>query len=274
MVRSIDFEDLTTVITQITTEHHILAVSDGSAKTKGMTYGWVLATTKGTRIATGNGPSDGRPSSMRSEGQGMLAVSLFLAMIQLYTNSTDTIKIEFKSDNQELINRQNLHKGYTIPYPNATLKAEYDLIEQIYQTHRDYNIKGSFSHVYGHQDIDTKLDKLPLDAQMNVEADALAEEYYSKTVQSSPETHLLPACPAMLVLNGITVSNTYKKHLIRACTEPHYIGYLQDKYDWSDSLIQSIAWKSLSCGINRVQRPCLVTKICNDLLPTATILQK
>ena len=91
MVRSIEFEDLTTVITQITTGNQVLAVSDGSAKIKGMTYGWVLATSKGTRIATGNGPSDRRPSSMRSEGQGMLAVSLFLAMIQLYTNSTDTI---------------------------------------------------------------------------------------------------------------------------------------------------------------------------------------
>ena len=93
----------------------------------------------------------------------MLAVSLFLAMIQLYTNSSTTIKIEFKSDNQELINRQNNHKEYTLPYPNATLKAEYDLTKQIYQTHRDYNIKGSFSHVYSHQDTDTDFDKLPLD---------------------------------------------------------------------------------------------------------------
>ena len=81
MVRSIAFDDLTTVINHITTGNQVLAVSDGSAKTKGMTYGWVLATPKGTRIATGHSPSDGRPSSMRSEGQGMLAVSLFLAMI-------------------------------------------------------------------------------------------------------------------------------------------------------------------------------------------------
>ena len=139
---------------------------------------------------------------------------------------------------------------------------------------RKLHIKGRFSHVYGHQDNDTDFEKLPLDAQLNVEADALAEDYYSDTVQSKPVTHVLPACPAMLVLNGITVSNNYKKHLIRAYTEPMYISYLRDKFNWSDALIQLIAWKSLSCGIRRVQRNCLVTKICNDLLPTAVTLRK
>ena len=106
-------------------------------------------------------------------------------------------------DNQELINRQNNHKEYTIPYPNATLKAEYDLTEHIYHTHREHNIKGSFSHVYGHQDNNTEFDKLPLDAQLNVEADALAEDYYLDNIQSNPETHILPAYPAMLILNGM-----------------------------------------------------------------------
>ena len=117
------------------------------------------------------------------------------------------------------------------------MKAEYDLTEQIHQTHREHNIKGSFSHVYGHQDNNTEFDKLPLDAQLNVEADALAEDYYSDKIQSNPETHILPACPEMLVLNGITVSNNYKKHLLRAYTEPTYIRYLQGKLNWSDPLI-------------------------------------
>lgn len=140
LVRSITFDDLTTVINHITSDVNLIAVSDGSAKQIGMTYGWVIATKRGTMVATGNGPSDGRPSSMRSEGQGMLAVLLFLAMIQQFTNSKAPIRIEFMSDNQELINRQTNHKEYNIPYPNATLKAEFDLTEQIYHTHIDYNI--------------------------------------------------------------------------------------------------------------------------------------
>ena len=123
----------------------------------------------------------------------MLAIPLFLGMIQIYTNSTEAITVKFKSDNQELINRQNNHKEYKIPYPNDTLKAEFDLTEQIYRTHRNYNIKGSFSHVYGHQADNTEFTKLPIDAQLNVEADALTETYYSEAVQSNPETYLLPA---------------------------------------------------------------------------------
>ena len=44
--------------------------------------------------------------------------------------------------------------------------------------------------------------------------------------------------------------------------------YLQTKYHWSDSTIQSIAWKSLSLAIDRISRNVLLTKICNNILPT------
>jgi len=128
--------------------------------------------------------------------------------------------------------------------------------------------------VYGHQDDHIEYNKHSLESQLSVDADALAEQYYSDTLQSMAEANLLPACPAMLVLRGITVSNQYKRHLVHAYNEPAYIEYIQTKYKWSDPLIQSIAWKSLSCGIWRVQQQCLVIKICNDLLPTAVTLKK
>lgn len=81
LVTSVKYDDLYTVITAIATKN-LIAVSDGSAKTTNMTYGWILSTTKGQRIAKGNGPCNGRPSSMRSKAAGMLAISLFIGMIQ------------------------------------------------------------------------------------------------------------------------------------------------------------------------------------------------
>ena len=62
------------------------------------------------------------------------------------------LNVKFISDNKELIDRSNLHLKYTIPYPNATLAAEYDVTKQIFLTHKTYVITATFAHVYGHQD--------------------------------------------------------------------------------------------------------------------------
>ena len=50
--------------------------------------------------------------------------------------------------------------------------------------------------------------------------------------------------------------------------------HLQHKFQWSTSTIRLIAWDALATSLRRIHRPCLTTKICNDLLPVATRLQK
>ena len=275
LLQSIWFDDVYSIVHAITHEASLLVVSDGSAKQHGMTYGWILSTPTGVRLASGNGPCNGRPSSLRSEAAGMLAASLFLAMVQEFTNfHFDPILVQFMADNMELINRQSLHLMYTHPYPNMTLKAEYDLTEQIYNTHQKYRIKATFTHVKGHQDDDAIYDDLSLEAQLNVDADELAEKYYSSGPQSTPQVHLLPSSSVTLFIRNISITNDYQNQLIRSYTEPAYIGHLQDKFGWSTSTTTAIAWKSLSCGIRRMGRHCLVTKICNDLLPTASTLHR
>ena len=72
----------------------------------------------------------------------------------------------------------------------------------------------------------------------------------------------------------MTITNDYNSQLIRAYTEPQYMEYLQDQYLWSNTTIKWIAWKALECGLRRIQRPSLTTKLCNKLLPTATTLKK
>ena len=62
--------------------------------------------------------------------------------------------------------------------------------------------------------------------------------------------------------------------MIKAYIEPRYIGHLQDKYNWSDSVVQIIAWKSLSLALRRINRDVSLTKVCNHLLPTNAELLK
>jgi len=106
----------------------------------------------------------------------MLSVLLFFMLLKTYFQ-LESVTVKFVSDNLELINRGNAHLVYGYPYPNTTLKSEFHLTEQIYRTHQAYNIKATFHHVKGHQDKTTKFDKLPLFAQLNIEADALAGVY-------------------------------------------------------------------------------------------------
>jgi hypothetical protein len=68
-------------------EHHgyLLAVSDGSVKFHDMSFGWVLATPTGKRLAAAAGPCSGRGNSLQAvEGAGMLSVTMFTALIKHY----------------------------------------------------------------------------------------------------------------------------------------------------------------------------------------------
>ena len=62
------------------------------------------------------------------------------------------VQVICASDNAELIWRQNDHLKYKIPYTNMSLKAEFDLTEQVYKSQQELNIKATFQHVKGHQD--------------------------------------------------------------------------------------------------------------------------
>ncbi|OEU15138.1 hypothetical protein FRACYDRAFT_239817 [Fragilariopsis cylindrus CCMP1102] len=262
---------------EIIAEHdkhgHLICVSDGSVKFHNMSFGWILATPKGKRLAGSKGPCRGRGNSLRAEGAGMLSGTMLIAMMVQFLNRQE-IKVTCISDNAELIRRCKAHKHYNEPYPNETLTSEFDVSEQIYITQKENSIKAHFKWVKGHQDNNMKYDDLPLEAQLNVDADELAGEYQEEQGQFLPIIHILPSCPAMLSIEGISVTSNYRKQLIRAYVEPKYIEYLQNKFGWSNDTITGIAWKCLKLATRRINRDVLLTKICNDLLPTATVLRK
>ena len=157
-------------------EGEFVMVSDGSEKEWAMTFGWILAVRSGIRLAKAAGPCSGRGSSLRAESAGMLAISLFVGLLFQYFHRTE-VKVICISDNAELIKRQIEHLEYDIPYTNMSLKAEFDLTEQIYLSHKALNIQANFQHVKGHQDKNKKKKDLPLFAQLNIEADQEAGDY-------------------------------------------------------------------------------------------------
>jgi len=126
----------------------------------------------------------------------------------------------------------------------------------------------------GHKDDDKQYEEPPLEAQLNIDADELAGIFQQRSGKSRPIVHILPSCPAMLLIRGISITSNYRKQLIRASVEPAYIQYLQYKLAWSDEAVTMIARKSLSLALLRINRDVVIIKICNDLLPTAETLYK
>ena len=89
-----------------------------------------------------------------------------------------------------------------------------------------------------------------------------------------PITPVLPSCPAVLQIQSRSVTSQYKRALTDSCLIPRYHTYLREKNQWTQQVIADIAWKSLSIAIHRISRDVLVTKCCNNILPTATVLKR
>ena len=113
------------------------------------------------------------------------------------------------------------HLDFEVPYPSTTLRAEYNIIKQIYQINKLHEITASFHWVRGHQDRNKDIDKLPIEAQLNIGADELAnewqEEHYGKY---HPIPYVYPTSPAQLIINDHCVTSQYRHQLIQAYTEP------------------------------------------------------
>jgi hypothetical protein len=127
------YSNLWKIVHKLEEHGYLLAVSDGSVKFHDMSFGWILATPTGKRLAAAAGPCNGRGNSLQADGAGILSVTMFTALIKHYLN-IETMKILFISDNSELIRRLKVHKHYDEPFPNETLKSEFGVTEQIYRT--------------------------------------------------------------------------------------------------------------------------------------------
>ena len=76
-----------------------------------------------------------------------------------------------------MILRLTQRHEYKDPYPNSTLDADWDVIEEIFQTTKLIGGTHFYEHVKGHQDSKIPYEELSLLAQLNVEADRYAGEY-------------------------------------------------------------------------------------------------
>ena len=61
------------------------------------------------------------------------------------------------------------------------------------------------------------------EAKLNVEADHLAGLYQDELGVYIPGTHMYPSSPAVLEINGMTITSNARNQLIKAYSEPKYL---------------------------------------------------
>jgi hypothetical protein len=105
------------------------------------------------------------------------------------------------------------------------LAPDWDIVEEIVSTLTLLPVTLSFSHVKGHQDDHVAYEDLSLDAQLNVEAGALAGEFQTKFPSENLKAPLLPSTGVNLMIGKSTVTGHYPSRIREAAASPELIGY-------------------------------------------------
>ncbi len=111
----------------------ILLVTDGGAANQMGTFGWIIGTTSGTRLAAGSGPVFGYdPRSYRAETYGCRAGMTFVQLVFQFCRRPMSGTLEVRFDNQGLLKKQQSFRKFALAKYSAALHSEWDAVISVY----------------------------------------------------------------------------------------------------------------------------------------------
>lgn len=261
--------------------HGVCAVSDGSVWTDNHgSYGWMISSDLGDRVARGMGPARGaKVDSYRAEAYGMLAILCFLRRLSEFTTQMEPWRGILATDSQSLLETITVK-----PLDEATDGTLYNKLKRV----KDLDVKGpewdllssiltelhrcpgiTLQYVRGHQDRKTAYDRLPLLAQLNVDADLMATTYQCEHGMSRPVVLLTETAGVHLVTpNGSTTKN-YETSIRYQATQPGLAKYIQERYGWSTTEMKNVNWTAHGASLRqKIKRKTHYTKLVHGILPT------
>jgi hypothetical protein len=199
----------------------------------------------------------------------------FLQLVFQYCNVPMTGTLSVRFDNQGLLKKQTTFRKYTLAKFSAALHSEWDAIISVYNLMDRFPQLPELKHVYGHQDSDFDYADLPLDAEMNIEADALATmelEEYSTPMHSVPFD---PDSRVMLSLSGITVTRRLETTIRTKASLPALTTYYQERLNWDPHTFHAVDWQTFGGVYPKMKkRRNFLTNFCFFNLPTGERLHR
>eukprot|EP00957_Ditylum_brightwellii_P035394 2684201-Ditylum_brightwellii.AAC.1 len=147
-----------------------------------MKFGWIIVNNDKEILAEHAGPAFGQATSSRAE------------------------------DNEGIVKRINNQLTYTHDYLFNTLEPDWDVVAQVADTLKQYNDLITIIHVKSHQDDNTLLEELTMQARLNIAAACLAANY---SIQHNIQCIAVPRveinCVQLCTKNGVISSHYSKK---------------------------------------------------------------
>jgi hypothetical protein len=180
------------------------------------------------------------------------------------------------SDNLGLINRLTQLVQYSEHFPNLTLRPDWDILLEMQMAVLDLGRPATFSHIKGHQDDHQDYEDLSLEARLNVDADHLAGAF--RRNDSSIHSHVprFSSNFAQLQIKDQTVSGSYRQAIRGATSYDPLLAYIQQKNSWSLNTVDMVDWHLHAAALRArpQERSAQLTKLCHEVLPTATRVNK
>jgi hypothetical protein len=241
-----------------------------------MTFGWTMRLPNGQRIASCAGSAPGsKDSSFRAEAYGMLLMVRFLFHLFSFCDAHQAWQRQLSTANKPLLQRIIEYQQYKTYFPNATSNADWDVVQALSTTCAKMHIVPFFRHIKGHQDDKKAHGNLPLEAQLNVDADQEAGSYYQMHPHDDTPVWLIPGTCANLTINAKTISSRYKQAIRTALTAPPLLAKIQERKGWTTHDMSLIHWTALGRATRQMpSRMTQILKLSHNLLPIAALVHR
>ena len=137
----------------------------------------------------------------------MLSPLRFLIHFIKFHNVPTTGTPQVFCDNKGLVDNVNSTSQHPDHFPNISLAADWDVVHEIVESMRQLTHPPTITHIKGHQDRTKSNEQLSLPAQLNVDADALADSYMTHHHDQHRKAPLLPQSGCLLHLPEGTITN-------------------------------------------------------------------
>eukprot|EP00978_Attheya_sp_CCMP212_P021752 scaffold63931_cov72-Attheya_sp.AAC.1 len=185
--------------------------------------------------------------SLRTESVGMLSIMRFIYhYCEYYEIHLEDHNAGHFCDNKALVSRMNWYAKRDINTTNASLSPDHDVQIQIEETMESMKFTCYTTWVEGHQDLnDEEIEKLPWEAQLNIEADELATAArHEMTEKDLHEFNILPASKLMLFINRAPITRSHAKEIKNAWSTQRLRDNMTKRFKWADDTADNIDWYS------------------------------
>ncbi len=172
-------------------------------------------------------------------------------------------------DNEALLIRIETASAWTYTTPNVTLRAEWDIESVILDVLKELKMTFQFIHVKSHQDDETPLATLTLEARLNVEADRLATEYMQEDHIRRPTVALFPSAKAQFLIQDVSVTRKIPQAIRYAAGSKPIRTYPMERNQWTERTMDEIDWNAHGASHSH-HRP----QLCHRHLPLGHTLQR